>query len=90
LVKKPKPIEIKEDKHGSCPQCEGTLVARESKYGTMFIGCSNFPKCDYIMDKEDKTKEQTIEILLDLDIIDKEAAKKGKAIKKDKKTSKKK
>ena len=30
-----------------CPKCGGTLVERESKYGT-FYGCSNYPKCTYI------------------------------------------
>ena len=31
-----------------CPKCGGLLVERESKYGK-FIGCSNYPKCKYII-----------------------------------------
>ena len=74
LVKKPKPIEIKEDDHGTCPKCGNTMIARDSRYGTKFIGCSTFPKCDYIMEKA-----KTQEILLDLDLIElKEDPKTGK------------
>lgn len=29
-----------------CPNCGGKLVKRKGKYGE-FIGCSNFPNCDY-------------------------------------------
>ena len=29
-----------------CPKCGGSLVIRNSKYGS-FIGCSNYPKCKY-------------------------------------------
>ena len=32
--------------HGFCPQCNGRLVLRQSKYG-QFYGCSNYPKCKY-------------------------------------------
>src|SRR5690606_12490729 len=28
-----------------CPECGGTLVMKDSKYGK-FYGCTNFPKCD--------------------------------------------
>jgi DNA topoisomerase-1 len=31
----------------SCPKCEGQIVARRSKKGRKFYGCSNFPECDY-------------------------------------------
>lgn len=72
LVKKPKPIEIKED-YGLCPKCGAPLIARESKYGTKFIGCSTFPKCNFIMEKE-----KTAEILLDMGLIDKKSKKKNK------------
>lgn len=30
-----------------CPKCGGQLVIRTSRYGK-FIGCSNYPTCDYI------------------------------------------
>lgn len=33
---------------GLCPKCGGRLVERQSKYGT-FIGCSNFPRCRFIL-----------------------------------------
>ncbi len=29
-----------------CPKCGGSLVVRNSKYGS-FIGCSNYPKCKF-------------------------------------------
>lgn len=35
-----KPLEEK------CPKCSGQLVIRTSRYGK-FIGCSNYPTCDY-------------------------------------------
>ena len=31
-----------------CPKCGGTLGIKLSKYGP-FVGCSNYPKCDYTM-----------------------------------------
>lgn len=33
---------------GICPRCGGRLVERNGKYGT-FIGCSNYPKCKFIL-----------------------------------------
>lgn len=33
---------------GICPNCGGNLVKRHGKYGN-FIGCSNYPKCRYIL-----------------------------------------
>ncbi len=30
-----------------CPECEGKLVLRKSKFGP-FLGCSNYPKCRHI------------------------------------------
>ena len=29
-----------------CPQCGGSLIKRNGKYGE-FLGCSNYPKCKY-------------------------------------------
>jgi DNA topoisomerase-1 len=35
-----------------CPKCgEGDLVKREGRYGE-FIGCSRYPECDYIRERE--------------------------------------
>lgn len=39
-----------------CPECGHELVKRKSRYGTTFIGCSNYPKCRYIK-KEPKEKK---------------------------------
>ncbi|TWH83634.1 NERD domain-containing protein [Sedimentibacter saalensis] len=33
---------------GKCPRCSGNLVERNGKYGA-FIGCSNYPKCRYVL-----------------------------------------
>ena len=35
---------------GRCPYCGGNLVLRSGKYGP-FYGCSNYPKCRYILNK---------------------------------------
>lgn len=34
-------------KKGICPRCGGQIVYRNGKYGS-FIGCSNYPKCNFI------------------------------------------
>lgn len=39
-------IEVKEEEAGICPQCQGKLVIKNSKFGK-FIACSNYPKCKY-------------------------------------------
>lgn len=35
---------------GRCPRCGGSLVLRTGKYG-QFYGCSNYPKCNFILSK---------------------------------------
>lgn len=35
---------------GKCPRCGGILVLRKGKYGS-FYGCSNYPKCNYTLNK---------------------------------------
>jgi len=35
---------------GKCPRCGGNLVLRNGKYGR-FYGCSNYPKCNYILNQ---------------------------------------
>lgn len=35
---------------GRCPRCGGSLVLRNGKYG-QFYGCSNYPRCNYILNK---------------------------------------
>lgn len=39
-------IEIKEEEAGICPQCQGKLIIKTSKFGR-FIACSNYPNCRY-------------------------------------------
>lgn len=38
---------------GICPRCGGKLVERNGKYGT-FLGCSNYPKCRYTQEMNDR------------------------------------
>ena len=33
---------------GKCPKCGSPLTVRKSRYGTQFIGCSGYPKCNHI------------------------------------------
>ncbi len=45
---------IEAEKTGElCPECGSDLVIRKGKYGD-FVACSNFPKCRYIKQDEDK------------------------------------
>jgi DNA topoisomerase I len=30
-----------------CPKCNGKLLVKASRWGTKFIGCGSYPKCDY-------------------------------------------
>ena len=39
-----------------CPECDGTLVLRQSKRG-QFYGCSNFPKCRFTKPMVEKQKD---------------------------------
>ena len=50
-MEKIKPVEVGRN----CPKCGAPLVERNSKYGK-FVGCSNYPDCDYI-EKEEKHVE---------------------------------
>ena len=34
-----------------CPKCGGHLIEKKSKFG-LFYGCSNFPKCNYTVNKK--------------------------------------
>ncbi len=38
---------IVESTDGICPKCGGVIVAKKSKGGRKFFGCSNYPKCDF-------------------------------------------
>ena len=38
-------------KQGICPRCGGILVERDGQYGK-FYGCSNYPKCRFILNKK--------------------------------------
>jgi DNA topoisomerase-1 len=42
----------------ACPKCqEGELVKRDGRYGA-FVGCSRYPDCDYIKDREERQPPQ--------------------------------
>ena len=47
---------LTEDAEGSCPVCGGRIVARRSKKGAKFYGCSNYPECKF-MTWDDPTRE---------------------------------
>ena len=49
--------DIDEPTGRTCPKCGAPLVYKKSKYGN-FIGCSNFPTCDY-REKEAEELEET-------------------------------
>lgn len=34
---------------GTCHKCSGNLVMRKSKFGSQFVGCNNYPRCNYII-----------------------------------------
>lgn len=38
---------IVESTDGVCPKCDGVIVAKKSKSGRKFFGCSNYPNCDF-------------------------------------------
>lgn len=42
--------------YGRCQKdgCDGELVLRSSKNSIQFLGCSNFPKCDFTKDLKKK------------------------------------
>ena len=54
LVKKETP----EETGRTCPKCGKPLLKRKSRYGTYFIGCSGYPKCDYIESIEGQEKRR--------------------------------
>lgn len=51
-MEKIKPVEVGRN----CPKCGSPLVIRKGKFGN-FVGCSNYPKCDYI----EKPEQEYIE-----------------------------
>ena len=40
-----------------CPECEGPMVSRKSKYG-VFWGCKNYPKCKGTRDSMGRSKAE--------------------------------
>ncbi len=34
-------------KVGECPKCGGDVILKQSRTGSRFLSCSNYPKCDY-------------------------------------------
>lgn len=53
-IKKIKKENEEKIKANICPKCGGELVEREGKYGK-FIGCSNFPKCRFVLSHNKKS-----------------------------------
>lgn len=53
-IKKIKKEKEEKIKANICPKCGGKLVEREGKYGK-FIGCSNFPKCRFVVSQNKKS-----------------------------------
>ena len=52
-----KPVVIPEDAP-LCPKCKtGHLIEKKNRFGKTFVGCSNYPKCNYIQ-KEKKEKDK--------------------------------
>ena len=49
----------KRESLGKCLKCDGDLVMRESRYGGSFVGCSNYPKCTFIISMR-KTKVRRV------------------------------
>ena len=39
---------IVEEIEAPCPKCQSKLLAKKSKKGKKFFGCSNYPNCDFI------------------------------------------
>ncbi len=39
---------IVDDTGAPCPKCGGSIVAKKSKKGRKFFGCSNYPNCDFV------------------------------------------
>jgi hypothetical protein len=37
-------------RNGICPRCGGKLVGRNGRYGK-FFGCSNYPKCTFVLNR---------------------------------------
>lgn len=48
------------DGDNKCPQCGGTLGIKLSKYGA-FIGCVNYPKCNYTKRLSDDDAQQKVD-----------------------------
>lgn len=53
-IKKVKKENEEKIKDNICPKCGGNLVEKEGKYGK-FIGCSNFPKCRFVLSQKKKS-----------------------------------
>ena len=61
LVKEKKEVVIPEDAP-LCPRCHtGHLIEKKSRWGKTFVGCSNYPKCRYIVadGKEEKSAKKS-------------------------------
>ena len=46
-IKKEKKEDNEDLELAKCPKCQKSIVARKTKRGKIFYGCSGYPKCDY-------------------------------------------
>jgi ssDNA-binding Zn-finger/Zn-ribbon topoisomerase 1 len=35
-----------------CPKCQGELLVKAGKAGASFLGCENYPDCDYVSETD--------------------------------------
>lgn len=35
-----------------CPECKSDLYMKKSKKGSLFVGCSSWPKCNYVLNEK--------------------------------------
>ena len=60
-AQKAEPVRPQAERIGEqCPKCgEGELVKRDGRFGE-FVGCSRYPECDYIKDREERAAPQEV------------------------------
>lgn len=77
-VKDARPLLLKE----KCPECGNNLVERKGKFGRMFTGCSNYPKCKHIKGAKKKGEDgEEVAAEVKTKAVKKKTVKKGKKAK---------
>lgn len=46
-----------------CPKCGGKLLVKASRWGTKFVGCSSYPKCDFTSELQTECPKCGAELL---------------------------